>query len=70
MDDDLRLRSVYLPVGMDDKLRQMAFARNTSKSEIIREFLEAGLAHEEAEKPVRRRIYKRPLKARGARAKR
>ncbi len=43
MSDDLLLRSVFLPSGLDEQLREMAFEQNKTKSDIIRAFLEAGL---------------------------
>jgi predicted DNA-binding protein len=37
------LRTFYLPLPLDRKLRELAFSRNTSKAELIREFIANGV---------------------------
>ena len=43
------LRSVYLPEALDEQLRSAAFLMRRSKGDLIREFLQAGLARFHAE---------------------
>lgn len=38
------LRSVYLPTEMDETLRILAFQQRVTKAELIRQFVDAGLA--------------------------
>jgi hypothetical protein len=42
-DETLVLRSIYLTATLDERLRQEAFNNRTSKSELIRRYLEAGV---------------------------
>lgn len=41
--DNMVLRTVYLPIGLDRELRQLAFSRDVSKADLIREFIRVGL---------------------------
>ena len=41
-----KLRSVYLDPDLDEVLRQAAFRRRVSKSELIRTFVEQGIEDE------------------------
>lgn len=41
--DNMVLRTVYLPIGLDRELRQLAFTRDVSKADLIREFIRQGL---------------------------
>jgi predicted transcriptional regulator len=34
--DNMVLRTVYFPIELDEELKQLAFARSTSKSDLIR----------------------------------
>lgn len=46
MDDEneaLVLRSVYLPLNLDRRVREIAFSRGWSNSELIRAFVREGL---------------------------
>lgn len=40
----LSVRTVYLPVEVDEELRALAFQLRTSKSDLIRKYLFAGMA--------------------------
>jgi hypothetical protein len=54
MDDDqgnMVMRSVYLPLGMDQELRSLAFTLGRSKGDLIREFVDAGLEKLRASPP-------------------
>lgn len=41
--DNLILRTVYLPPDLDDKLRVEAFAKRTSKNDLIRKYIDLGM---------------------------
>ncbi|AYG70902.1 hypothetical protein [Rhizobium sp. CCGE531] len=41
--DNMVLRTVYLPLGLDRELRQLAFSRDVSKADLIRDFIRQGL---------------------------
>ena len=41
--DNMVLRTVYLPIGLDRELRQLAFSRDVSKADLIRDFIRLGL---------------------------
>lgn len=41
--DNMVLRTVYLPIGLDRQLRQLAFSRDVSKADLIRDFIRLGL---------------------------
>lgn len=38
------LRSVFLPISLDDSLKRIAYNEGKSKSEVIREYIKNGLA--------------------------
>jgi hypothetical protein len=37
------LRTVYLPLALDRELRELAFSRDVSKADLIRDFIQQGL---------------------------
>ena len=41
--DNMVLRTVYLPINLDRELRQLAFSRDVSKADLIRDFIRQGL---------------------------
>jgi predicted DNA-binding protein len=41
--DNMVLRTIYLPLQIDRRLREIAFSRNISKGELIRELIANGL---------------------------
>lgn len=43
--DNMVLRTVYLPIGLDRELRQLAFSRDVSKADLIRDFILSGLGN-------------------------
>jgi hypothetical protein len=43
-DSNLVLRTVYLPLDLDELLRQLAFEKRVSKNELIRSLLQEALA--------------------------
>lgn len=45
MSDDLVMRSIYLPAGLDSKLRQLSAELGRSRSDLIREYASAGVEH-------------------------
>src|SRR6185436_9718659 len=46
---DLVMRSIFLPTGLDAKLRQLAHETNRTRSDLIQEFVAAGMAKWESE---------------------
>jgi hypothetical protein len=46
--DNMVLRTVYLPLGLDRELRQLAFSRDVSKADLIRDFIRQGLGRVQA----------------------
>jgi plasmid stability protein len=66
------LRTVYLPEGLDQELRAVAFRSERSKNDVIRRFVEAGLLENperlpkkkaKAAKSVRKAVRRRSGKA-------
>ncbi|ETX04362.1 ribbon-helix-helix domain-containing protein [Candidatus Entotheonella palauensis] len=43
--ENMVLRTVYLPKPLDDRLRHMAFETQVSKNEMMRRLLHVGLEH-------------------------
>lgn len=46
--DNMVLRTVYLPNELDRELRQLAFSRDVSKGDLIRDFIRQGLGTRQA----------------------
>ncbi|MCC5062969.1 hypothetical protein [Xanthomonas campestris] len=44
VDENMILRSVYLPPDLDHKIGALAFTESVSKGDVIREMLEKGLS--------------------------
>lgn len=42
-DDNIVLRTVYIPLDIDGRLREVAFTRGVSESDLIRELVKLGL---------------------------
>jgi predicted DNA-binding protein len=59
--ENMVLRTVYLPNAVDRALRQLAFSRNVSKADLIRDFIKSGLGEVEAsgEKTLAARVQER-----------
>lgn len=48
--ENMVLRTVYLPPAVDRRLKEIAFTKNITKAELIRQYVNAGLnAHEKSE---------------------
>lgn len=46
------LRTVYISPTVDDELRDQAFKLHTSKNDLIRKYIELGMAANKARKPA------------------
>ena len=50
----LYLRCVYLPKKLDDQLRVLAFAKRTTKNDLIRQYVHDGLKNLDHKRAVNR----------------
>ncbi|HZU51573.1 MAG TPA: CopG family transcriptional regulator [Sphingomicrobium sp.] len=59
--ENMVLRTVYLPLDLDRELRQLAFSRDVSKADLIRDFIHQGLGNVEAsgEKTLAAKVQER-----------
>lgn len=59
--DNMVLRTVYLPIGLDRELRQLAFSRDVSKADLIRDFIRLGLGgvQQSGEKTIADKLQER-----------
>jgi hypothetical protein len=59
--DNMVLRTVYLPLGLDRELRQLAFSRDVSKADLIRDFIRQGLGvvQQTGEKTLAEKVQER-----------
>jgi hypothetical protein len=59
--ENMVLRTVYLPIKLDRELRQLAFSRDVSKADLIRDFIHDGLEKVETsgEKTLAARLEER-----------
>jgi hypothetical protein len=59
--DNMVLRTVYLPLALDRELRQLAFTRDVSKADLIRDFILKGMGsvHASGERTLSEKVQER-----------
>ena len=59
--DNMVLRTVYLPLELDRELRQLAFTRDVSKADLIRDFISKGMGsvHASGERTLAEKVQER-----------